>query len=68
METVPFLPFRWPNCGSFKPLTYSVNRSPNMPTMRYHTCQNCRVKYRSVQIERKDLHKWLPDDQRKKLL
>lgn len=67
LPTVPFLPFGCPNCGKFKPKTYSVNKSPRHRTMRYHTCQNCGQRYRSVQITRSDMAQWLPDHLRKHL-
>lgn len=63
-DIVPFLPAACPSCHSTRHRTYSVNTSTTNATMRYHTCNNCGERYRSVQIGRDGMQKWLPDADR----
>tara|TARA_R110000796_G_scaffold229663_1_gene347046 strand:+ start:2825 stop:3253 length:429 start_codon:yes stop_codon:yes gene_type:complete len=63
-DVVPFLAFNCPTCKAFKPRTYSVNRSDQNATMRYHTCKNCGDRYRSVQVDRSTMQRWMPDSDR----
>lgn len=52
---VRFLPFRCPRCGAFKPRTYTVRAR-----LRYHQCQACGQRYKSLEIEQHDLPEWSP--------
>ncbi len=52
VPTVPFLPVRCPRCGAGKPITDGVYRAK---LRRYHTCQECDLKYRSIEIGLEDL-------------
>jgi len=59
LPIVPFLPFRCPRCSSGKPRTYTVRRDPDAPTTRYHRCQSCGQRYRSIELRRSDLRSWV---------
>lgn len=52
VPVVPFLPVRCPRCGAGKPITDGVYKARQR---RYHTCQECDLKYRSVEISLDDL-------------
>lgn len=57
---VPFVPWRCPSCGDSKPRTYSQRGR-----VRYHQCQACQLRYRSIEISAADLaeHPLLRDPQ-----
>jgi len=52
---VPFVPFRCPHCGRHKPFTYGV-----VGRVRYHKCQACGKKYRSLEVAPGDVQGWPP--------
>jgi transposase-like protein len=45
MQGVPFVPVCCPYCDDYKPFTYAVRKR-----IRYHRCQSCGRKYKSVQL------------------
>lgn len=45
LPLVPFCPFRCPRCGTSKPITYGQKGR-----IRYHRCQDCRTRYRSLEL------------------
>mgnify|MGYP001574721486 FL=1 len=49
VPVVPFLPVRCPQCGAGKPVTDGV-RDQRAGRVRYHICQECRLKYHSIEI------------------
>lgn len=53
LPIVPFCPFRCPRCKAAKPKTYKV-----LQRLRYHRCQHCGTKYRSVELNPTELHTW----------
>lgn len=53
LPLVPFVPFRCPRCTAAKPVTYgSTGR------VRYHRCQNCGTKFRSLELEPSRMGDW----------
>lgn len=61
LPIIPFLPFCCPKCGSDKPRTHAVRRDPDAPTERSHVCSNCGQKYRSIEIRRGELGRWIEE-------
>lgn len=56
LPIVPFCPFRCPRCGRSKPFTYGQKGR-----IRYHRCQECGTRYRSLELGRGDLAAWSED-------
>lgn len=55
LPVVPFVPFRCPKCRASKPFTYgSTGR------MRYHRCQDCGTKFRSLELRPTEMADWEP--------
>lgn len=52
VPVVPFLPVRCPRCGAGKPITHGILVARKR---RYHTCQECDLRYRSIEISVDDL-------------
>lgn len=44
-QPVPFVPVRCPKCKARKPRTYGQDRR-----VRYHACQECGHKFRSLEV------------------
>lgn len=59
MPIVPFLPFACPVCQSTKPRTYTVRGGSDEPRTRYHQCQSCGQRYKSIELRRCDLRSWV---------
>lgn len=50
---VPYCPFRCPRCDATKPRTYKV-----VGRLRYHRCQSCDTRYRSVEVGPGEIDGW----------
>lgn len=50
MPIVPFVPFRCPKCQKHKPRTYGQGGR-----IRWHVCQACGQRYKSMEIDPRDL-------------
>lgn len=56
---VPFIPYRCPHCGRYKPDTYATRGR-----MRYHRCGFCHRRYRSWEISAESIgDTWIPPPQ-----
>lgn len=55
VAVVAYVPWRCPSCGAGKPRTYSKRGR-----VRYHTCQVCGLKFRSLEIDARRLQE-LPE-------
>jgi hypothetical protein len=47
---VPFVPVRCPRCRAGQPHTYGV-RDLKAGCFRYHLCQECQLKFRSLELD-----------------
>lgn len=59
LPVVPFLPFACPQCRSTKPKTYTVRGGGDTPKTRHHKCQSCGVRYKSIELRRNELRRWV---------
>ena len=50
LPVVPFCPFRCPRCQASKPFTYGQKGR-----VRYHRCQECNTRFRSLELRRDQL-------------
>jgi hypothetical protein len=55
LPAVPFCPVRCPRCGAAKPFTYGQKGR-----IRYHRCQECNCRYRSLELRRDQLQTFDP--------
>lgn len=53
VPTVPFVPVRCPRCRAGKPVTYGVH-DLKAGCVRHHLCQNCDLKFRSLELDATD--------------
>lgn len=59
IAAVPFVPWRCPKCGDYKPRTYSQRGR-----VRYHQCQQCSLRFRSIEVDPDKLRELDLDDLR----
>lgn len=57
LPCVPFVPHRCPFCRKHKPFTYG-----RYGRVRYHRCQACNRKYRSVELGAADVPNFTPPE------
>jgi tRNA(Ile2) C34 agmatinyltransferase TiaS len=55
LPVVPFCPFRCPRCTASKPFTYGQKGR-----IRYHRCQECGTRFRSLELRRDQLQTFDP--------
>lgn len=53
LPLVPFCAWRCPRCNDGKPFTYG-----RRGRLRYHRCQRCSTRYRSMMLDPGDLGTW----------
>lgn len=58
LPCVPFLPWRCPSCGEGRTFTYGKRGR-----IRYHRCQRCQKRFRSLQLEQDQLEQYSSGDE-----